>query len=175
MSLLRKCDVLIAGAGPAGLATALYLLREHPELRGRVVAIERSRHPRLKTCAGGLIPKTMLALSELGLALEVPAIEVTRGTARSEAGVVEMDRGDTLCTIVRRDQFDARLARAALAAGLEMVEDCRVLEAEQGAVGSECAPSAPPSRRRSWWVRMAPGAGCAMPCSAAARKLSGAR
>src|SRR5450755_2505441 len=70
-----KCDVLIAGAGPAGLATALYLLRAHPELAGRVVAIEKARHPRPKTCAGGLIPKTMLALKELGLELEVPAVE----------------------------------------------------------------------------------------------------
>jgi flavin-dependent dehydrogenase len=136
MSSPIKCEVLIAGAGPAGLATALYLLRAHPELKGRVVAIEKARHPRPKTCAGGLIPKTMLALKELGLALEVPAIEVMRGTARTEVGEVEMFRGDPLCTVIRRDQFDARLARAAKAAGLEIIDECRVLEVEQSSGGS---------------------------------------
>jgi geranylgeranyl reductase family protein len=128
-----KCDVVIAGAGPAGLAAALYLMRARPELHGRVVAIEKARHPRFKTCAGGLIPKTMLALEELGLELGVPAVEVRHGTARTEAGEVEMDRGDTLCTVIRRDQFDARLARAAREAGLEIIESCRVLEVEQSA------------------------------------------
>jgi flavin-dependent dehydrogenase len=131
MSSAIKCDVLIAGAGPAGLATALYLLRAHPELKGRVVAIEKAHHPRPKTCAGGLIPKTMLALEELGLELEVPSIEVMRGTARTEIGEVEMFRGDPLCTVVRRDLFDARLARAAKDAGLEIIDQCRVSEVEQ--------------------------------------------
>ncbi len=132
MAARVECDVLIAGAGPAGLATALYLLKTHPEARGRrVVALEKARHPRFKTCAGGLIPKTMLALAELGLKLEVPAVEVMRGTARTEAGAVEMYRGDPLCTVVRRDQFDAWLARSARAAGLELAEECRVLEVGQ--------------------------------------------
>ena len=133
MASAIKCDVLIAGAGPAGLATALFFLRDHPEMRGRVVAIEKSRHPRPKTCAGGLIPKTMLAMKELGLDLEVPSIEVTQGTARTMVGEVDMFRGDTLCTIIRRDQFDARLARAAKEMGLEILENCRVLEVEQAA------------------------------------------
>ncbi|HLI80052.1 MAG TPA: FAD-dependent monooxygenase, partial [Candidatus Binataceae bacterium] len=126
-----KCNVLIAGAGPAGLATAMHLLRAHPELKGRVLAIEKSRHPRPKTCAGGLIPKTMLALKELDLELEVPAIQVMRGSARTMVGEVEMFRGDPLCTVVRRDEFDAWLARAAKDEGLEIIDGCRVWDVEQ--------------------------------------------
>lgn len=127
MNAAHRCDVLIAGAGPAGLATALYLLRAHPERAGRVVALEKSEHPRFKTCAGGLIPKTMLALSELGIFLDVPAVEVTCGEARTDVGDVDLSRGDTLATIIRRDQFDAMLADKARAAGLEIIERCRVL------------------------------------------------
>ena len=74
--------MVIAGAGPAGLATALFLVKNRPSLAGRIVAIEKSAHPRFKVCAGGLIPKTMLALDELGIALDVPAVEVIRGEAQ---------------------------------------------------------------------------------------------
>ncbi|HVA82243.1 MAG TPA: NAD(P)/FAD-dependent oxidoreductase [Candidatus Binataceae bacterium] len=130
---VSNCEVLIAGAGPAGLATALYLLRARPELAGRVIALEKAAHPRFKTCAGGLIPKTMLALEELGLELEVPACIVMRGAARTPVGAVDLDRGEPLCTIIRRDEFDARLARAARTAGLEIVEHTRVLEVAQSA------------------------------------------
>ena len=40
-----------------------------------------------------------------------------------------------LCTVIRRDQFDARLARAARDAGLLIVEDCRVLDVEADGSG----------------------------------------
>jgi flavin-dependent dehydrogenase len=127
----RKCEVLIAGAGPAGLATALYLIKLRPDLRGRVVALEKSRHPRLKTCAGGLIPKTRLALQELGIALEVPSVTVRSSRARTVVGNAIVHRGEPVGTVVRRDQFDASLARRARAAGLEIVEHCRVVDVEQ--------------------------------------------
>jgi flavin-dependent dehydrogenase len=132
----QKCRVLIAGTGPAGLATALHLLRRRPDLKGQMVALERRRHPRPKVCAGGLIPKTMLALAELDLPLDVPAVSVRRGAAITELGAVDYDDGKVLCTIVRRDEFDARLARAAREAGLEIIEDCRVLDAEAAADGA---------------------------------------
>jgi flavin-dependent dehydrogenase len=123
--------VLIAGAGPAGLATALYLLKSRPDLRGRVVALEKSSHPRFKTCAGGLIPKTRLALEELGIALEVPSVTVQSSRARTVVGDAVVHRAEPVGTVVRRDQFDALLARQARAAGLELVEHCRVVGVEQ--------------------------------------------
>lgn len=126
MPTATDCDVLIAGAGPAGLSAALHLLRRRPELAGRVVAVEKRRHPRPKVCAGGLIPRAMLSLAELGLELGVPAVEVCAGIARTTAGIIEVRRPDAMCTIVRRDEFDAWLAEEARRAGLKLIEDCNV-------------------------------------------------
>ena len=76
----------------------------------------------------------MLALDELGIALDAPAVEVVRGEARTPTGSVDLSRGgDVLCTIVRRDRFDAMLARAATRAGLEIVENERVVDVSQDA------------------------------------------
>src|SRR5271155_3591999 len=122
MSSSRKFDVVIAGAGPAGMATALFLLKRRPKLAGRIVAIEKSAHPRFKVCAGGLIPKTMLPL-------DVPAVEVTRGEAATPVGRVDLSRnGDVLATVIRRDRFDAMLARAATDAGVEIIQRDHVLD-----------------------------------------------
>ncbi len=131
MPQTRSCDVLIAGAGPAGLAAALYLLRAHPELRGRVVALEKSAHPRFKTCAGGLIPKTVLALRELGIDLTIPSVTVTSSRARTVVGDAVVERDDPVGTVVRRDEFDALLAQKARDAGLQIVEHCRVTNIEE--------------------------------------------
>ena len=134
MSASRKFDVVIAGAGPAGLATALFLVKKRPSLAGRIVAIEKSAHPRFKVCAGGLIPKTMLALGELGIALDVPNVEVIRGEAATPVGEVNLSRGgNVLATVIRRDLFDSMLARAAAEAGVEIVQRDRVLDVVQDA------------------------------------------
>jgi flavin-dependent dehydrogenase len=139
MNVVRKCEVVIAGAGPAGLAAALHLMHAEPRLAGRIVAIERAKHPRLKVCAGGLIPRAIEALDELGMQLDVPAVEVFAATAQTEVGTIELGSAEPLCTIVRRDQFDAMLARKAREAGVEIIEETRVLGVEQCESGASIA------------------------------------
>jgi geranylgeranyl reductase family protein len=129
---MRNYDVVIAGSGPAGLATAIHLLQIRPSLAGRIAAIERSRHPRPKVCAGGLIPRTIAALNELRIRLQVPAVQVFGGIASTETGTIHLGPcSEPLCTIVRRDQFDAMLARHARDMGLEIIDQTRVLDVEQ--------------------------------------------
>jgi flavin-dependent dehydrogenase len=44
-------DVVIAGAGPAGISCAVALVRREPSLRGRVLVLDRARFPRDKPAA----------------------------------------------------------------------------------------------------------------------------
>ena len=58
-----RVDVIIAGAGPAGCATALACARRGLE----VLLVDRARFPRDKACGEGLLPTGVGALAELGL------------------------------------------------------------------------------------------------------------
>ena len=132
----RRYEVLIAGAGPAGLAAGIHLMRQLPDLRGRVAAIDKARHPRFKVCAGGLIPRANALLDKLQVKLEIPSIEVRSGEAVTEAGVISIPAGSApLCTVIRRDQFDTMLARAAQRAGLELIENTRITGVSQSGDG----------------------------------------
>src|SRR5271154_6424019 len=136
MSSSLKFDVAIAGAGPAGMATALFLLKRRPKLAGRIVADAKTAHPRFQGRPGGLVSKTRVALDAPGPPLDVPAVEVTRGEAATPVGRVDLSRnGDVLATVIRRDRFDAMLARAATDAGVEIIQRDRVLDVAQDADG----------------------------------------
>src|SRR5262245_61755082 len=73
---VKRCGVIIVGSGPAGSATALRLAQLDPGLAARTVILEKGRHPRDKTCAGGVIPKAVGLLGELGTGLSVPHARV---------------------------------------------------------------------------------------------------
>jgi ribulose 1,5-bisphosphate synthetase/thiazole synthase len=66
-------EVIIVGAGPAGLSTALHLQQMAPELAERTLILEKARHPRTKLCGGGVTPDAERVLGRLGLDVtEVP-------------------------------------------------------------------------------------------------------
>ncbi|HEY8922938.1 MAG TPA: FAD-dependent monooxygenase [Polyangia bacterium] len=114
---------MIAGAGPAGVAAAVALVRRRPELGrgGRVVCFDRARFPREKPCGGGLTGHARRALEELGLEVRVPFVSCRAGRIvyGAESRRVTLDRP---VDVVRREDFDADLVAQARGLGVRIVE-----------------------------------------------------
>jgi flavin-dependent dehydrogenase len=120
-------DIIIVGAGPAGLSTALHLVKLAPELARRTLILERARHPRPKLCAGGIMPGGVAWLRRLGLDLsEVDSVDVREVYFRFADRSFVVRRQPFVFRIVRRAQFDAWLADHARAQGLVLQEDTPV-------------------------------------------------
>jgi geranylgeranyl reductase family protein len=114
-------DVVIAGAGPAGIACAVALVRRDPSLRGRLVVLERARFPRDKPCGGGLTGHAEEALAALGLTLTVPSVP----SPRAEVRFFGLERRVQLTRpvrVVRRHDFDASLVAQARDLGVAVRE-----------------------------------------------------
>ena len=107
-------DLLIAGAGPAGLATALYAARAGLDVTvvDPRAAVDQPGKPIDKACGEGLMPRAVLALAELGVQPPGRAfrgIAYVAGDHRAEAlfrsgsglGVRRTDLHSTLLTAVR--------------------------------------------------------------------------
>lgn len=114
-------DVIISGAGPAGVATAVALLRAEPGLAGRVVVLDKARFPRDKPCGGGLTGHARAALAALDLDVRVPHVPCHEG--RIVYGRHERDvRLERPVDVVRRHDFDADLVAQARERGVAIVE-----------------------------------------------------
>ena len=69
--------VIIVGAGPAGISTALHLAKRSSEFIGRTLILEKAQHPRHKLYGGGILPDAEAVLQQLGLDIcEVPHVDV---------------------------------------------------------------------------------------------------
>ncbi len=127
-----KVDILIVGAGPAGISTALHLAQLAPELIPRTLILEKARHPRHKLCGGGLMPDAEALLEGLGLdPAEIPHVDVDWAHFdydRRGFGMRPDPEWPYAFRIVRRHEFDAWLAGKARARGFAFREDTSVKE-----------------------------------------------
>jgi menaquinone-9 beta-reductase len=111
-------DLVVVGAGPAGSAAALAALRTDPA--ARVLLLDAAGFPRDKVCGDGVAPHAMDVLADLG----VDVTGLAAGTSPVTGLRLESPRGVWVARsfarpafVIPRKQFDARLVRAARAAG----------------------------------------------------------
>lgn len=114
--------VLIVGAGPAGCAAALALVRAGIA----VTLVDQHRFPRDKVCGDALIPDALAALDRLGLAEQVLAAARTVPRIRVYApNRRHVEVTGRLACIPRR-VLDAMLCAAATAAGASFAAPLRL-------------------------------------------------
>jgi flavin-dependent dehydrogenase len=114
-------DVVIAGAGPAGVATGVALLMRDPSLAGRVLVLDKARFPREKPCGGGLTGHARAALDALGLGVRVPHVPCAEARVVYRGSTSDVTLGRPV-DVVRRREFDADLVAQARARGLTVEE-----------------------------------------------------
>jgi flavin-dependent dehydrogenase len=140
MTNVNNYDVIIVGAGPAGISTALHLANLAPELVSRTLILEKARHPRPKLCGGGILPDAEVVLCQLGLDItEIPHVDVDwanfdyDGKGMSMRG--EKD-GNYAFRVIRRHEFDAWLVSKARERGFLIHENITVKSIAATATGA---------------------------------------
>jgi geranylgeranyl reductase family protein len=119
--VVRRFDVIVIGAGPAGSTTAYRLARAG----ARVCLLDRARFPRDKPCGGGV---TLRAARQLPFSIE-PVVEDTVDSLELGLGYRRrfVRRTDSpLVLMTQRRRLDAYLAERAAEAGADFRDGAKV-------------------------------------------------
>src|ERR1043166_364965 len=114
---MHNYEVIVVGAGPSGCAAAVQLSNLNPHLAERILLLDKAVFPRAKLCAGGLSPAADLALSQLGLAYDLPSIPVHKGNLILPNGRLTFEQPN-LCPGVNPEQVYYFLLRSARERGI---------------------------------------------------------
>ena len=118
------CDVLVVGAGPAGIAAALELRRAGRD----VLVIDKATFPRDKCCGDGLTTGALRALAELDfdpsrVASWTPTTDVWLRSPSGREMSMPLPQGrGTFAAIAPRMEFDDALVRTALNRGVRIAQ-----------------------------------------------------
>ena len=156
----RQVDIVVAGAGPVGLLTAIELT-----LGGaRVLVLERLAAVSLDMKAGGLGPLGLEALERRGMAAAIAAAEAHGFAAMAQAGAEPRAKGSKYSghfaglSLIRKDAqkepqrhsrpvdqqaLEAMLADRAQALGIDVRRECDVTNFVQYADGVEVEWTSP--------------------------------
>jgi menaquinone-9 beta-reductase len=123
-------QVLVVGAGPAGIAAGL----EARRLGLDVLVVDRAEFPRDKTCGDGLTTGALRILDRLGLDVRTlpsyaPVSETVLVSPAGREVVVPLPGGGEYACVVPRVELDAALVDIARASGVEVWEHARVVDA----------------------------------------------
>lgn len=124
---LTAFDIIIVGAGPAGLSTALHLVGERPSLRKRLLVLDKNDHHSDKVCGGALTTTTLELLSTLGIELTIPFFHCQH--PKLVLGEWSFSK-DMNIHIVQRREFDALLNAECQRRGISIKRRCDVTSVE---------------------------------------------
>jgi menaquinone-9 beta-reductase len=121
---MQQIPLIVIGAGPAGLSTALHLAQCNPAWMDRLIVLDKAAHPRHKLCGGGVTRLGLDILKGLGLPSPLPIPHVAVEDVRLAYGrrVIHI-RGKPEFTVFHRQELDAYLADIARQRGLTIHEN----------------------------------------------------
>lgn len=130
-----RYDVIVVGAGPAGVAFARTARKLRPELR--IAVLEKYRFPRDKICGDGLTFLTMPLLASI-----FPDLDLAAHSSPSAKISVRAPFGsrwyqfDQKVDVIPRRVLDQELARTLRTDGIELVEEAQVHDLLRGDGGA---------------------------------------
>jgi geranylgeranyl reductase family protein len=125
-----RYDALVVGAGPAGASAAFWLAQQGH----RVLAVDKKRFPREKTCGDGLTPRAVRQLHDMGLAGQLDEFQRYEGLRSMAHGITlelrwpEHPDFPDYGYVVRRRDLDEMVADRAVKAGATLWPASEALE-----------------------------------------------